>query len=213
MKEQLSTESHSSWAWKAPLKITSALFRAGPAKAGCPEPCTFRFWTSPMVVTPSHLHAQAALVPDCPSQCNQKKGVFYCFTLKPNLLPCHWLPWEESLCLLYIEKIPKTFSSLHSTVPACSASPHSTGDDWWLWWPLAGLPAEHPCLQLRSPEVDTALQRSLKQLTKLCPEQPLRLLAAGAHCWLTDNVVLSEPFAQSCFPAAWPCSLRSSQLS
>lgn len=205
--------------WKAPLKVTQALLRAGSAKPNCPGPCTFKFWTPPMVVTPPHLWTTCSGVWPL-SQCNQNKGVS--LPLQSEALP-HALSLttpERSLSASFtIEKIPKTFSSLHCAVPAPSASPHSTGtpNTWWLWWPLAGLPAEHPCLKLRSPEVDTALQRKSrpagKALPRAAPEafgSKRTLLAHGQHGVHQDP---PKPFAQSCFPVAQPCSLRSSQLS
>lgn len=120
MKEQLTWESHSSWVWKAPLKIiqSQALLRAGSAKSGCPGP-----WTSPMVVTPRHLWTTCSGA-WLPSQCNQKRGFFTASVWSPTPCPVTDYPWEESVCLLYIEKVPKTFSSLLCTVPAWSASPH-----------------------------------------------------------------------------------------
>lgn len=193
MKEQLSRESPSSWAWKAPLKTiqSQALLRAKPS---CPRPHISRFWTSPMVDTPSQLWTTCSgtwLL----SQCNQKMGVLYCFSLKHYVLLCHWLPLRRvclpplhlSIRYLHTEKIPKTFSSPGCTVPACSASPHSTGapNTSWLWWPL---PAEHSCHELRSPEVDTALQRKPwpagKALPNAAPEAvglKSTLLVHGQH--------------------------------
>lgn len=219
MKEQLTTESHSSWAWKAPLKIiqSQALLRAGSAKPGCQghvhsgsEP--HQWWSLHHIWT-------ACSGAWLPSQCKQKKRIF--FLLRSEALPLALpLTTPRGVCLLYIEKIPKTFSSLHCAVPACSASPHSTGtpNTWWLWWPLAGLPAEHPCLQLKSSELDTALQRrprpAGKALPKAAPEavgskstvlahgqrgahqDPLNLLHKSASQWL-------DPVASG--QANWVC--------
>lgn len=167
-----------------------------------------------------HIYGQPALVSDHSHNVIKNKGVS--LPLQSEALP-HALSLttpERSLSASFtIEKIPKTFSSLRCAVPACSASPHSTStpNTWWLWWPLAGLPAEHPCLKLRSPEVDTALQRKSrpagKALPRAAPEafgSKRTLLAHGQHGVHQDP---PKPFAQSCFPVAQPCSLRSSQLS
>lgn len=204
MKEQLTRESQSSWAWKVPLKTiqSQALLRAGSAKPGCPGPHTSRFWTSPMLDTPTHLWTTCSGA-WLPSQCNQKMGGFYCFSLKHYLLLCHWLP---RVCLppLYLsirylgtEKIPKTFSSPGCTVPACSASPHSTGapDTWWLWWP--SLQSIH-VLWTEEPRSGHSCRGGLDQPAKLCPTQPPRLLASRTHCWLMANMVPARtPWALS----------------
>lgn len=119
MKEQLTTESHSSWAWKAPLKIIQSqlLLRAGSAKPACPGPHTF--WTPPMVVTPSHPWT-ACFAAWLPSQCNQKKG-FLLFQSEALPLSLSLTTPERSLSHLYIDRIPKT--SLLCTVQSQLAQP------------------------------------------------------------------------------------------
>lgn len=69
-------------------------------------------------------YGQPALVPDSPHSVIKKGGFFTASVWSPTPCPVTDYPREESVCLLYIEKVPKTFSSLLCTVPAWSASPH-----------------------------------------------------------------------------------------
>lgn len=151
----------------------SRISKPGPAKPGCPGP-----QTPPMVVTPSHPWTTCSGA-WLPSQCNQKRVFFTASVWSPTSCPVTDYPWEESVCLLHIKS---SKPSLPYAVQSQLAQPLLI-NTWWLWWPLAGVPAEHPCLKLRSPEVDRALQRRPWPAGKALLTQPPRLAhgRCGAH--------------------------------
>lgn len=241
--EHLPTESHCGWAWKGPLEIiwscSTSLAQTGHPTVSIPCPDSLEECQEESL---HKLSGQSVtlLGHPCSNKYDQAKLLIGTYSV-PQPFPCpvswHWSfycpraqvkkAWPWSICALppdiyiYWKDCLWGSSSLGSTVPDLSASPHRKGaPNASLFIICVALCWILKCLQvsliLKSPDWTPAVVASVPEqkgrITSLSLwamllmqlRIPLAFFSTETQCWLTFSTVstrIPRSFLTSCFPA------------